>query len=192
MNTIPGALNDRENIRLHKIKYGAMGKNDLLTLLKKSGIKLNEHADALFSSDQFVVSAVKQQALLLELSVMDLGLPGGGTIQEIEKHARQHGLLECPLEIAPHFRLQYTDQNEKEETRRNKAPLGSVTVFSKPLTEEDDFPKGFYLRRIDGELWLRGYVCPKDHVWSPEDRFVFMMDKIQDEEFTPRRSAGND
>ncbi|MBB3188526.1 helicase [Microbacter margulisiae] len=192
MNTIPDALNDRENIRLHKIKYGAMGKSDLLMLLKKSGIKLNEHADALFSSDRFMVSAVKQQAMLLELSVMDLGLPGGGTIQEIEKHARQHGLRECPLEIAPHFRLQYTDQNEKEETRRNKAPLGSVTVFSKPLTEEDDFPKGFYLRRIEGELWLRGYVCPKDHVWSPEDRFVFMMDKIQDEEFTPRRSAGND
>jgi hypothetical protein len=32
---------------------------------------------------------------------------------------------------------------------------------------------GFYLRRIRGVLWLRGYRSPAEHVWEAADRFVF-------------------
>jgi hypothetical protein len=44
---------------------------------------------------------------------------------------------------------------------------------SAALVEDDEFPKGFYLRRIDGVLWLRGYRSGPAHVWSPDDRLVF-------------------
>jgi hypothetical protein len=46
-------------------------------------------------------------------------------------------------------------------------------VISTELTEDHDVPKGFYLRRIEGALWLRGYRSGPEHVWSPEDRIVF-------------------
>ena len=49
-----------------------------------------------------------------------------------------------------------------------------VTVASAPLCDDEEVPKGFYLRRIEGVLWLRGYQSWSGHVWSGEDTFVFV------------------
>jgi hypothetical protein len=46
-------------------------------------------------------------------------------------------------------------------------------VASRPLDESEETPKGFYLRRNDGVLWLRGYWSHAGHLWSPEDLLVF-------------------
>jgi hypothetical protein len=56
---------------------------------------------------------------------------------------------------------------------RHRAPAGSITIASSPLDDRDETPKGFYLRRVDGTLWLRGYRSSPAHVWDPEDVFVF-------------------
>jgi hypothetical protein len=45
--------------------------------------------------------------------------------------------------------------------------------MSPMLSPEDEFPKGFYLRRIKGELWLRGYRAGAEHVWSSGDHLLF-------------------
>ena len=45
-----------------------------------------------------------------------------------------------------------------------------------PLDDTDETPKGFYLRRIDGVPWLRGYWSWPGHLWSPEDRRLFARD----------------
>ncbi len=37
----------------------------------------------------------------------------------------------------------------------------------------DDYPKGFYLRVVDGRAWLRGYRCDDEYDFDPADRFVF-------------------
>jgi hypothetical protein len=46
-------------------------------------------------------------------------------------------------------------------------------VASSPLDDADETPRGFYLRRVEGVPWLRGYRSGPGHVWSPEDLFVF-------------------
>jgi hypothetical protein len=82
----------------------------------------------------------------------------------------------CPLELGPHPRLQFLDQPEGHlghPSSKHRAPHGSITVASRPLTEDYETPKGFYLRRIDGVLWLRGYCSAPDDIWNPEDRLVF-------------------
>ena len=53
---------------------------------------------------------------------------------------------------------------------RTQAPPGAITVASLPISEQDDDPTGFYLRRIDGVLWLRSCA---GHVWKADDEFVF-------------------
>ena len=53
----------------------------------------------------------------------------------------------------------------------------SITIASEILTEDDDFPKGFYLRKIDGMLWLRGYLADQLHVWNPDNHFIFCHNK---------------
>ena len=55
----------------------------------------------------------------------------------------------------------------------HRAPDGAVTVLSEFIEEDDDFPKGLYLRNVDGALWLRGYICDKTHNWSLADVFAF-------------------
>ena len=73
------------------------------------------------------------------------------------------------------LRLHLTDQRESGNTVLNgthRAPDGAITVLSEPLSPEDTFPKGLYLRNVSGTLWLRGYVCDADFVWSPSDVFA--------------------
>lgn len=163
------------NLSYRKVAFGGFDKNALLEKLNNADIKLNENADIIFSSALFSTSTSRKTASVVELTVNELGFQDGANLEEIKVRASELGLLECPMELAAYFRLQYVDQIEEVEIGKNKAPSGSVTVLSKPLVDSDDFPKGFYLRRIDGSLWLRGYKCDREYRWEPTDVFAFMV-----------------
>ncbi len=99
---------------------------------------------------------------------------------EIFERANELGLELCPLELGPHLRLAYLNQPEGalgNPVQQHQAPFGSITIASEVLTEDHDFPKGFYLRRINGVLWLRGYRADHLHVWNPDDHFIFCQSK---------------
>jgi hypothetical protein len=137
---------------------------------------MNESGEKLFASDYFMTSATRYAVTTVELTVCDLGFPQGTTIAEIYARAGVLGLDLCPIELGPHLRLQYLDQPEGywgKPVRQHQAPYGSITIASEPLIEDDDFPKGFYLRRIQDVLWLRGYRSGPEHVWEPDDHFIF-------------------
>ena len=73
------------------------------------------------------------------------------------------------------LRLHLTDQRESGNTvltGTHRAPDGAITVLSEPLSRDDAFPKGLYLRNVSGKLWLRGYVCDDSYVWSASDVFA--------------------
>jgi hypothetical protein len=158
------------------VRVGGMSKHELLSELLKSGIELNEAGQALFAHDQFTTSKAASSIKTVELSVANLGYAQGATTPRIHERAVELGLSLCPLELGPCLRLQYRDQPEGcigHPPSQHKAPSGSLTVASRELTDDDETPKGFYLRRIEGVLWLRGYWCRPEHVWSPEDCLVF-------------------
>ncbi|WP_192796768.1 hypothetical protein [Serinicoccus kebangsaanensis] len=50
--------------------------------------------------------------------------------------------------------------------------MGSIHVASEPLSEDEAYPKGFYLRVVDDEPWLRGYRCDDSYEWGPEQRLA--------------------
>jgi hypothetical protein len=161
------------------VRCGAVSRVDLLERLARAGVNLNDYARILFESDGFVTSGEAFTVSIVETSPAGLGLAVGMTLPRIVDAAMARGLRPCPLELGPHLRLQYLDQAEPATVRpqdRNRAPLGSLTVVSAPLVDEDDFPRGFYLRRINGTPWLRGYRCSMDFEWQPEDRLVFRAD----------------
>ncbi len=173
MNFWRSTFKDRAGIRYYDIDFGGSSKDQLLLKLEGSSILLNEYSRQLFASELFATSAEIGRASIIELAVEDLGFRNGANLIEINDRMKQLNLFECPLELAPYFRLHYIEQAELHESGKNKAPSGSVTVISRPLVDDDDFPKGFYLRKIDGKLWLRGYLCPMDHVWEPKARLAF-------------------
>ncbi len=161
---------------VHKLRIGGVSKDQLLRQLDLKGVQLNSAAQDLFAHDLFTTEATPVNLEVHELAVEDLGLARGGTNQEVVKAAAILGLAPCPLEVAPHLRLQYIGQPEGHighpETK-NCAPPGSMTVISVPLSDDYETPKGFYLRKISGTLWLRGYRSDNEYIWSAKDRLAF-------------------
>ncbi len=158
------------------IRVGGMSKPDLLAELQLHGIEFNDSARMLLAHDALLISDEVAVVETVELAVRDLGFADGATIAQIHERAADLGLSQCPLELGPFLRLQFLDQPEGywgHPPSQHRAPPGSITVASGELSDDDDFPKGFYLRRIKGVLWLRGYCSGPEHIWSPEDRLVF-------------------
>jgi hypothetical protein len=158
------------------VRVGGMSKSELLAELQNSGIQLNEAGRDLFAHCEFTTSPAISTIATIELAVANLGYVRGATIAQIHERAAELGLSLCPLELGPHLRLQFPDQPEGSlghPPSKHRAPPGSITVASGPLANDDNTPKGFYLRRIEGVLWLRGYWSAPDDIWSPEDRLVF-------------------
>jgi len=158
------------------IEFGGISKNILLNKLRESGIMMNEFSEIIFSSVLFQTSTEKQSISIIEASIKDIGFTKGATLSEISERIKEYGYADCPLEVGPYLRLKYTDQKEVDSGNiKNQNPPGALVLFSIPLENDDDFPKGFYLRKMDGKLWLRGYRCSMDYVWIPEDRFIFKL-----------------
>jgi hypothetical protein len=158
------------------VTIGGLSKAELLQQLQNSHVSLNELADRLFASGHFTTAQTRHSLTTVELTVRDLGFPHGVTTAELYARAAALGLGLCPLELGPHFRLSYLNQPEGywgQPLRPHQAPCGSITVASEPLIQDDDFPKGFYVRRIEGELWLRGYRSGPEHVWAADDHLLF-------------------
>ena len=158
------------------VSVGGVSKLELLDALQRHAIEMNESAERLFASELFTTSETQYVVTTVELSVHNLGFPQGATTAELHAKAQALGLQLCPLELGPHLRLQYLDQPEGYwgmPERQHQAPSGSITVASASLSDDGGFPKGFYLRRIKGVLWLRGYRAGDDHVWEHDDRLLF-------------------
>lgn len=161
------------------IHIGRETKLELFQLLLNAGIQLNPIAKELFADARFHIVEKPIIVDSFQTTVAALGFPEGGTIAQIVQAAALHGLTPCPLELGPYLRLALLEQAEGATgfpQIPHQAPHGSITVVSEPLSEDDETPKGFYLRRIDGTLWLRGYNSWSGHVWNPQDALVFSCD----------------
>lgn len=160
-----------------RVRIGGVDKTRLLAMLRDAGVRLNEAAERLIADRRFTTRARSAIVEPIRITVGALGFEQGALFDEIARRAASHGLALCPPELGPHLRLQHLDQAEGRvgaDARRHRAPPGSLTIASAPLGEDADEPRGLYLRRIEGVPWLRGYFASPDHLWSPEDAFVFV------------------
>lgn len=158
------------------MRVGGIAKSSLLQSLRERGVQLNQAAEDLFADDRFATAAEGRDVEIAARTVAELGFPDGATYDRLVASAAAAGLVECPLELGPHLRLQFVDQADGADglpMSRGRAPTGSITIASSPLDDRDETPKGFYLRRVGDVLWLRGYWSGPDHVWSPGDVLVF-------------------
>ncbi|WP_176463548.1 helicase [Oceanobacillus manasiensis] len=159
------------------IEMGGLTKSQLNYKLQQHSISMNEFAEILIADEKFTASNTRCTVKTVELTVMDLGFPKGATLPEIFGRVSELGLGLCPVELGPYLRLYYLNQPEGYKGKHiqpGQAPTGSITIASEVIREDDEYPKGFYLRNINGVLWLRGYVADDLHVWNPEDHFVFL------------------
>ena len=156
------------------IEVGGVSKSELIKQLNKFPFCVNEYGDKILMDKRFTSSTLKYTVKTIEITVAQLGLVKGGTLNEIFNRASKLGLKKCPLEIGPYLRLNFLDQPESTKISSHKAPDGSIIIASNVIKNDPDFPKGFYLRNFKGNLWLRGYVSSDDYILNPSDHFIFI------------------
>ena len=159
-----------------KVNIGGLSKPELLERMAIEGIEVNEIGMQLFALESFTTLEAPTVVESVQTTVAELGLAHGGVFAQVMGAARDRNLAPCPLELGPHLRLALLDQVEGAdgfERTQHKAPPGSITVISQQLSEHEDGCLGFYLRRIGGTLWLRGYKSWSGHFWQPEDMLLF-------------------
>jgi hypothetical protein len=150
-------------------------KDSVLSLLAENSIRVNEHAKTFFDHPSFSCDCVSGIVPVAIASLSELGCKDGATLPEILRKIPSSGFRLCRPELGLFLRLFWKDQPESCNSvlsGQHRAPDGAVTVLSEPLEADDAFPKGLYLRIVDGTLWLRGYVCDAQHVWSKDDLFA--------------------
>lgn len=144
-------------------------------ILEKRGILLNEYARLYLQHPNLQQKELPEQLELVLCTPSELGISEGCTLKELQEQAQAFGLSPCHPMTAVFLRLHLMDQPESGNTiltGTHRAPDGAITVLSKPLCQDDTFPKGLYLRNVSGRLWLRGYICDADFVWSTSDIFA--------------------
>ncbi len=147
-----------------EIVIGGMSKEQLLKQLSESGIQVNKYGPLLFGHSQFLPPANAEKVRLIKVSLADLGLNESCSIEEFESRASALDLKLCPLYLAAFLRLQYLDQ-----------PAGPyLTIASKKLEADENFPNGFYLRNFENALWLRGYRADGFAGWPGKNDFIFI------------------
>ncbi len=171
-------MRQNHEFSIRPVLVGGMARPALLAALQRAGVACNAAAETLLASALFAAATPARQLSTAEVAVGDLGFPEGTTTGELYARAAQYGLALCPPELGPYFRLAYLDQPEGalgQPIRTHQAPYGAITIASPPLSDDDTVPKGFYVRRIEGVLWLRGYRAGLDHVWQSDDHFLFCL-----------------
>lgn len=162
------------------VRVGDLAKRELLRTLREHEVHLNQAAEDLFMDCRFSPCKQAETIRIAALSVYGLGFRSGATYGQLTARALELGFVECPLELGPYLRLQFLNQPEAPVAPSSTSPgspSGAITIASPSLDKTDETPKGFYLRHVDSQLWLRGYWADAEHVWSQEDVLIFALDE---------------
>lgn len=153
------------------VEVGGQHRSALLRSLQASGVLLNDYARTLMHHHVFDDGSTAQVVDVVELTLLELGLPQGGTLSDVITAARDQGLEACPAITGPYLRLATLDQPAAPDSvlSAGRPPTGALHVVSEPLSHDDAYPKGFYLRVVDDRPWLRGYRCDATYAWGPGD-----------------------
>ncbi|MEY9953668.1 hypothetical protein [Leifsonia sp. EB34] len=159
-----------------RLTVGGATRSGLREALESRGVQLNTYAETLLDHPVFDLRDPVELSVV-ERDLDELGLGDGGTLPEVFAAARELGLSLCPPDTGPYLRLAMRSQANAPDSvlSAGRSPAGAIKVASAPLRDDVEFPKGFYLRVVDGVQWLRGYRCDDEYRYTSEDRFAFAL-----------------
>ena len=160
------------SISLKRAPYTA---DQLLQTIEACGVLLNRYAEAFIAHPRFLAGQPGDMTVAIA-SLKEIGLEEGATLEELIRHIRGTPFRPCPPDTGVFLRLAWMDQPQSQNsilTGTHGSPDQAVTVLSETLEPDDAFPKGLYLRNVDGRLWLRGYVCDSSYRFPGDALFAF-------------------
>ena len=150
-------------------------KEQISHKLEANNILTNRYAGIFFDHPAFSTENTREMTIAI-VSLGEIGLENGATWNEIFHHIEKCGFKPCPPNTGLFLRIAWDNQPRSQNsvlTGMHGTPEQAVVVFSEQMEAEDAFPKGLYLRNVDGRLWLRGYVCDSAYLFSGHDLFAF-------------------
>jgi len=151
-------------IRREKVEIGGKTKEELMSEMESSGINVSEYAKGMMEEPDFVIGK-SEKAVLIRLTVADLGFKTNATTDQIYKRAEELGLELCPADTGPNYRLKYRNQ-----------PLDEYLCMGmNQITDPDGSPFVFKLERDGRGLWLNVNWAWPDSEWAPDYEFVFRL-----------------
>ena len=153
----------------------SFSKEHILTVLNEHDVSINHYAEMFFQHTGFTTELSNERRIAIT-SLQEIGLESGATLAEIARQIPKYDLFPCPANTGLFLRILWKDQPQSNNSilrGTHSAPDQAVTVYSEPLRQDDAFPKGLYLRNIDGRLWLRGYICDAEYRFPAESLFAF-------------------
>ena len=150
-------------------------KNQIFNKLEEHNILINSHAETFFAHPKFLTELTSEMAIAIA-SLREIGFENGATLNEILRETEKSCFKPCPANTGLFLRLAWKNQQQSQNsilTGTHCSPDHAVVVLSEPIERDDAFPKGLYLRNVDGRLWLRGYVCDSEYRFSSDDLFAF-------------------
>ena len=143
--------------------------------LEMHSILINHYAEVFFTHPAFLTENTSEMTVAIA-SLREIGLENGATLNEIFRHIEKSDFKPCQPNTGLFLRFAWENQPESQNAILSGihcSPEQAVVVFSEPIETDDAFPKGLYLRNVDGRLWLRGYVCDSEYRFSGNDLFAF-------------------
>ncbi|HSN02285.1 MAG TPA: hypothetical protein VLS91_02260 [Acidimicrobiales bacterium] len=159
------------------LRVGEMSRRELLSALGAFGVRLNAAASELLDGAAFDHQE-KVAFRVVQRTLAQLGFANGAVMSSIVARAHDVGLSLCPAITGPYLRLALANQESAPDAvmSNGSAPSGSITVAAVAPEGGEEMPRGFYVRAVNGVLWLRGYHASDEHVWSPDDHFAFRLE----------------
>ena len=157
------------------LKTESLAADQIIRMLEENHILMNDYARLYIAHPRFF-SRQSEEVSVVIASLQETGLETGATLNEIFRHIQTIGLKPCSPETGAFLRLQWKEQPQSRNSvlsGTHSAPDSAVTVLSELLEEDDAFPKGLYLRNVDGSLWLRGYICDSTYRFPEDALFAF-------------------
>ena len=153
-----------------------IAKSEIFHLLEENEIMVNEYCKTYIEHERFRFSDTvgTRKIIILTLEEMDFTEPA--CIPEIENKAKELDYKLCEPSMGVYLRLHYTHQMNSNNTilsGQQRSPNGAVQIASAPLESDYDFPRGLYIRKVDHKLWLRGFICDDEHLFTIENQFAF-------------------
>ncbi len=156
--------------RTVELGNGLKTAEDFEKALKEAGREISDEARKMLKEVEKEISQAasygKRKVDLFEATPAELGLPDGGTLDQIYTAAAKNDFERC-LEAGPQSAIQYEDQ-PKDDYR---------------LIGADNRRAFRVIRSLVGKRWLYARDCAPGLVWDPVNHFVWVRRKKS--EFKP-------
>ena len=162
-------------MELITLKPTPFPKKQISHKLETHNILINQYAEAFIAHPAFSTENTTEMTIVIA-SLREIGLENGATLNEIFRHIEKCDFHPCPPNTGLFLRFAWENQPKSQNSilsGMHCSPEQAVVVLSEQIEADDAFPKGLYLRNVDGSLWLRGYVCDSDYRFSGNDLFAF-------------------